>query len=76
MQLSYCKKVGLGAVATLTALVATGTAALAAAPPPDPLSSGDTAWMLTSSALVLMMTIPGLGLLPMYNYTKNIQTHT
>jgi len=25
-------------------------------------SSGDTAWMLTSMALVLMMTIPGLGL--------------
>ena len=28
----------------------------------DPLNSGDTAWMITSSALVLMMTIPGLGL--------------
>ena len=26
------------------------------------LSAGDTAWMLTSSALVLMMTIPGLAL--------------
>jgi Amt family ammonium transporter len=26
------------------------------------ISSGDTAWMLTSSALVLMMTIPGLAL--------------
>jgi Amt family ammonium transporter len=26
------------------------------------LNSGDTAWMLTSSALVLMMTIPGLAL--------------
>src|SRR5271156_1956761 len=25
-------------------------------------SSGDTAWVLTSVALVLMMTIPGLGL--------------
>jgi len=25
-------------------------------------NSGDTAWMLTSTALVLMMTIPGLGL--------------
>src|SRR5690242_10872278 len=49
----------------------------AAAPPPacvsdtDPKkavtekctsNSGDTAWMLTSVALVLMMTIPGLGL--------------
>jgi Amt family ammonium transporter len=33
--------------------------AFAAAPKFD---SGDTAWMLTSSALVLMMTIPGLAL--------------
>ena len=29
---------------------------------PSPINSGDTAWMLTSMALVLMMTIPGLGL--------------
>ncbi len=28
----------------------------------DQLSSGDTAWMLTSTALVLFMTIPGLSL--------------
>jgi Amt family ammonium transporter len=28
----------------------------------DKLNSGDTAWMLTSMALVLMMTIPGLAL--------------
>ena len=28
----------------------------------DGLSSGDTAWMLTSSVLVLFMTIPGLSL--------------
>ena len=35
------------------------TLALAATPKFD---SGDTAWMLTSSALVLMMTIPGLAL--------------
>ncbi|MCP4409030.1 MAG: ammonium transporter [Gammaproteobacteria bacterium] len=28
----------------------------------DTLSSGDTAWMLTSTALVLFMTIPGLSL--------------
>jgi Amt family ammonium transporter len=44
--------------------------AAAAAPAPteptlmgiDKISSGDTAWMLTSTALVLMMTIPGLAL--------------
>ena len=32
------------------------------APPPPKIDSGDTAWMLTSAALVLMMTIPGLAL--------------
>jgi ammonium transporter, Amt family len=37
-------------------------AAPPAAPPPPKLDSGDTAWMLTSTALVLMMTIPGLAL--------------
>src|SRR5215831_12581808 len=33
--------------------------------PPAPiggLNAGDTAWMLTSTALVLMMTVPGLAL--------------
>jgi Amt family ammonium transporter len=39
--------------------VAAATDAAAAAPK---LDSGDTAWMLTSTALVLMMTIPGLAL--------------
>jgi len=38
------------------------TTAPAAAPPPPKLDTGDTAWMLTSTALVLMMTIPGLAL--------------
>ena len=28
----------------------------------DKINSGDTAWMLTSTALVLLMTIPGLAL--------------
>ncbi|MHB8902755.1 MAG: ammonium transporter, partial [Thermoguttaceae bacterium] len=32
------------------------------AAPPNPLDRGDNAWMLTSSALVLMMTAPGLAL--------------
>ena len=36
-------------------------AAPAAAPAPK-LDTGDTAWVLTSTALVLMMTIPGLAL--------------
>jgi ammonium transporter, Amt family len=38
------------------------TPAAAAPPPPPKLDSGDTAWMLASTALVLMMTIPGLAL--------------
>jgi len=38
------------------------TAGAAAAQDADVLSAGDTAWMLTSSALVLMMTLPGLAL--------------
>ena len=34
-----------------------------AAPPRHPtIDHGDTAWMLTSTALVLLMTIPGLAL--------------
>jgi Amt family ammonium transporter len=36
--------------------------ALAQATPAPTLNSGDTAWMLTSSVLVLMMTVPGLAL--------------
>ncbi len=37
-------------------------AAAAAAPAAPTLNNGDTAWMLVSTALVLMMTIPGLAL--------------
>ncbi|MBP2296645.1 ammonium transporter [Azospirillum rugosum] len=37
-------------------------AAAAAAPAGPTLNNGDTAWMLVSTALVLMMTIPGLAL--------------
>jgi Amt family ammonium transporter len=36
--------------------------ATASAAPPSKIDSGDTAWMLTSAALVLMMTAPGLAL--------------
>jgi Amt family ammonium transporter len=63
--------------AAAAAPVAAAPAAAPAATPPAPpaastsepsvitnaqINSGDTAWMLTSSALVLMMTIPGLAL--------------
>ena len=60
MRIETLKKVGLGAAATVASLLAMAGGAYAATK--DPLNSGDTAWMITSSALVLMMTIPGLGL--------------
>jgi Amt family ammonium transporter len=59
MNFSKLKRTGLGIAASLGALALTTAPALAAAPKID---SGDTAWMLTSSALVLLMTIPGLAL--------------
>jgi ammonium transporter, Amt family len=37
-------------------------AAPAAAAAPPKIDTGDTAWMLTSTALVLLMTVPGLAL--------------
>ena len=70
------KRLGL-ALATLLVLGATTTVAwaqspappaqeaakpAAAAPAASKIDKGDTAWMLTSSALVLMMTAPGLAL--------------
>ena len=53
--------------AAAPAAAAAAPAAAAAAPAvaataASAINSGDTAWMLTSTALVLMMTIPGLGL--------------
>jgi len=49
-----------------TAPAASAPTAAQAAPTPAPaqpkIDSGDTAWMLTSAALVLMMTAPGLAL--------------
>jgi len=49
-------KFGLGLMLSLYGLL---TPSLAHA---DELNSGDTAWMLTATALVLFMTIPGLSL--------------
>ena len=52
----------LAIAASLVALIAVPALAQApAAPAPTP-NKGDTAWMLTASALVLLMTIPGLAL--------------
>ncbi len=55
----------LAAGSALAVLAATAVPAFAqaAAPAPAPvLDTGNTAWMLTSTALVLFMTIPGLAL--------------
>ncbi len=52
----------LAASAAAWAQTAAAPAADTAAAAPVKLDSGDTAWMLTSTALVLMMTIPGLAL--------------
>ena len=49
------------ATAATAAPAATAAAAAAPAGPPK-IDTGDTAWMLASTALVLMMTIPGLAL--------------
>jgi Amt family ammonium transporter len=56
---------GLGAAALFAALPAWAQEAAAAAASPIPkatIDKGDTAWMLTSSLLVLMMSVPGLAL--------------
>ena len=47
-------------VALMTTLLLPSAAFAADAPAPT-INAGDTAWMLTSTALVLLMTIPGLA---------------
>jgi Amt family ammonium transporter len=61
MTLKKFSRVGLIALTALTIGLMFADSALAQAAKPK-LDSGDTAWMLTSTALVLMMTIPGLAL--------------
>jgi Amt family ammonium transporter len=69
-------RAGLAALAAIAAICIVGDAAwaqaaadsapaaapAAAATPPITFNKGDNAWMLTSSVLVLLMTIPGLAL--------------
>ncbi|MGJ4854134.1 ammonium transporter [Labrys sp. La1] len=52
----------LAVSALLGAGLLAGPALAQTATPPPTLNSGDTAWMLVSCALVLMMIAPGLGL--------------
>ncbi|MBP0582268.1 ammonium transporter [Labrys sp. LIt4] len=49
-------------MALMGARLLAGPALAQTAAPPPTLNSGDTAWMLVSCALVLMMIAPGLGL--------------
>ena len=58
-------RLGLGALGVLlfnSPTWAQEAAAAAAAAAPPAIDTGDTAWVLTASALVLMMTLPGLAL--------------
>ncbi|WP_411969340.1 MULTISPECIES: ammonium transporter [Mesorhizobium] len=52
----------LAALGSVAAVAQEAAPAAAAAAPTPVLDTGNTAWMLTSTALVLMMTIPGLAL--------------
>ncbi|MDX8500376.1 ammonium transporter [Mesorhizobium sp. VK4C] len=52
----------LVALSTVAAFAQEAAPAAAPAAPTPVLDTGNTAWMLTSTALVLMMTIPGLAL--------------
>ncbi|MEY4964564.1 MAG: hypothetical protein RL274_147 [Pseudomonadota bacterium] len=64
MRTESLKKAGLAVLAGLGTLALTAGAACAqavAAAPPTP-DKGDTAWMLVSTILVLLMIVPGLAL--------------
>ena len=51
------------AVDSLKATIAAAAPAAAPAPAPAPkIDSGDTAWMIVATALVMLMTLPGLAL--------------
>jgi Amt family ammonium transporter len=63
MRLTTPIRAGLAAATLVASAFALSHGVLAeAAPPPPTFNKGDNAWMLTSSVLVLLMTIPGLAL--------------
>ena len=58
-------RVGIGRFTAVLSLLLLSTSAAFGQGMDEPevlLDSGDTAWMLTSTALVLLMTLPGLAL--------------
>jgi len=66
MHSRYWKYTGLAGLAALVAaapaLAQQAAPAAPFTPTPDMVNKGDTAWMLTSSALVLLMSVPALAL--------------
>ena len=64
MTLPLLKRTGSGALRSFSvmAALALATTSAHAANSPSSLDSGDTAWLLVSTALVLFMMIPGLAL--------------
>jgi len=62
MTLSTRIMAGLGTVGIATLLSHPALAQAAAAAPAPTVNKGDTAWMMTSTLLVLMMIVPGLAL--------------
>jgi Amt family ammonium transporter len=62
MTLKKYLRAGVLALAALAIGTTLADSAFAQAAATPKLDTGDTAWMLTSTALVLMMTIPGLAL--------------
>jgi Amt family ammonium transporter len=66
MHSRYWKYAGLAGLAALfaaaPALAQPAAPAAPFTPTPDMVNKGDTAWMLTSSALVLLMSVPALAL--------------
>jgi Amt family ammonium transporter len=64
-EMRFQRLIRMAAPAVLVLLSTTASfaqEAAAATPAPPPPNSGDIAWMLVSSALVLMMTAPGLAM--------------
>ena len=61
MTLGNSRRIATTAIAA-SLLCLTAAAAFAQAPATPTPNKGDTAWMMTSSVLVLLMTIPGLAL--------------
>src|SRR5262245_54907575 len=61
MNLGTSRRIAMTAITAAALSLAAASAFAQGATPPTP-NKGDTAWMMTASVLVLLMTIPGLAL--------------